>query len=76
MSVLIQTTLGPITLDLNVTSCPLFCRSFLSLCAHNYYDKHLVFNVVQNRFLQTGDPTGTGEGGESAWGKVKGEKER
>ena len=76
MSVLLQTTLGPLVIDLNLSSCPVFCHSFLSLCSINYYSKHLIFNVIQNRFLQTGDPTGTGTGGSSIHGLTNGKESR
>ena len=76
MSVLLQTTLGAIVIDLNLESCPIFSRSFLSLCSMNYYSKHLIFNVLQNRFFQTGDPTGTGTGGSSIFGVLSGEGSR
>ena len=52
MSVLIETTLGDLVMDLNVKDCPIFCRSFLKLCKLRYYDKCLFFNVVVNRLAQ------------------------
>lgn len=63
MSVLISTTVGDIVVDLRLTTAPSFSRNFLKLCKARYYDGHLFFNVIPNRFAQTGDPTGTGSGG-------------
>jgi len=68
MSVLIETTVGDVVIDLLTDTAPNFCSSFLKLCKLRYYDKHLFFNVVPNRFAQVGDPSGTGGGGSSIHG--------
>ena len=65
MSVLIQTTVGDVTVDLNVDDCPNACRNFLQLCKHKKYNNCLFFNVQPGFIAQTGDPTGTGHGGEA-----------
>lgn len=52
------------------------CLNFLKLCKIKYYNWSL-FHSVQSSFIaQTGDPTGTGKGGESVYGIVFGEKAR
>lgn len=33
-----------------------------------YYNNCIFHNVQQNFIAQTGDPTGTGRGGDSIWG--------
>eukprot|EP00954_Amorphochlora_amoebiformis_P015793 1239804-Amorphochlora_amoeboformis.AAC.2 len=38
-------------------------------CLEGYYDNNIFHRIVQNFMVQTGDPTGTGEGGESIYGK-------
>ncbi|GMH84953.1 hypothetical protein TrVE_jg10202 [Triparma verrucosa] len=68
MSVLIETSLGYLTLDLSTSTSPLFSLNFLKLCKLRYYDKSLFFNLIKDRFIQTGDPTGTGSGGQSVYG--------
>lgn len=39
---------------------------FLSL---DYYDSWLLLKYLKGFIVQTGDPTGTGKGGTSIWGK-------
>ncbi|KAL2742348.1 peptidyl-prolyl cis-trans isomerase sig-7 [Vespula maculifrons] len=76
MSVVIETTIGDITVDLFIEERPQTCRNFLKLCKIKYYNWNL-FHSVQNNFIaQTGDPTGTGKGGESVYGIVLGEQAR
>ena len=68
MSIILVTSLGNLTVDLRSNS-P-FARSFLSLCAAKQYNNHLLFNLLPQRFVQTGDPTGTGTGGQSIHGLI------
>ncbi|KAJ1390826.1 cyclophilin-like domain-containing protein [Ochromonadaceae sp. CCMP2298] len=65
MSVLLNTSAGDIVIDLFVDECPIACRNFLNLCRVKYYNGCLFYNVQQNFICQTGDPTGTGKGGDS-----------
>jgi len=74
MSVLIETSLGDIVIDLEVKLCPELCKNFLKLCKIKYYNFALFHNVQKNFMIQTGDPTGTGNGGQSVYGVIKGEK--
>lgn len=54
-------------MDLHVEDCPKTCKNFLKLCKAYKYN-YLTFFSVQKDFLaQTGDPTNTGNGGESIW---------
>lgn len=48
----------------------------MKLCKIKYYNWNLFFTVQSNFIAQTGDPTGTGTGGESIYGFVLGEKAR
>ncbi|KAI1310794.1 Peptidyl-prolyl cis-trans isomerase cyp10 [Mortierella claussenii] len=43
--------------------------NFLALCASGYYDNNLFHRNIKGFMVQTGDPTGTGKGGNSIWGK-------
>ena len=45
------------------------CRNFIQLILEGYYDHTPIHRVVKDFMIQTGDPTGTGEGGDSIWGK-------
>lgn len=76
MAVVVETTIGDFTVDLYTEERPQTCRNFLKLCKLKYYNWNL-FHSVQNNFIaQTGDPTGTGKGGESVYGIILGEKAR
>ncbi|ETV97000.1 hypothetical protein H310_09846 [Aphanomyces invadans] len=67
MSVLLQTSLGEVVVDLLTTEAPRTCINFLKLCKIKYYNNVLFFNVQENLLVQSGDPTGTGGGGDSIW---------
>ena len=43
-------------------------ENFSNLCRSGYYDNVVFHRVIKNFRSQTGDPTGTGRGGESMWG--------
>ena len=44
MSVLLETSLGDIVIDLEVESCPRTCENFLKLCKVYYYNLNAFFN--------------------------------
>lgn len=44
------------------------CLNFLKLCKLKSYNFNLFHHVERNFLCQTGDPTGTGRGGESIFG--------
>ncbi|KAF8645931.1 hypothetical protein AX16_007475 [Volvariella volvacea WC 439] len=67
MSVLFETSLGDIVIDLEVELCPKTCENFLKLCKVYYYNLNAFFNVSKDFLAQAGDPTATGTGGESIW---------
>ncbi|THU99117.1 cyclophilin-like protein [Dendrothele bispora CBS 962.96] len=67
MSVLLETSLGDIVIDLEVDQCPKMCENFLKLCKVYYYNLNAFFNVSKDFLAQSGDPTATGTGGESLW---------
>lgn len=76
MSVLLVTSLGDIVVDLHADRCPLTCQNFLKLCKIKYYNG-CVFHTVQKDFTaQTGDPTGTGTGGDSVYKFLYGDQAR
>ena len=76
MAVLIETSLGDLVLDLYVDERPKTCLNFLKLCKIKYYNFCLFHSVQRNFIAQTGDPQGTGEGGESVWGVIHGESKK
>ncbi|KAI0311739.1 cyclophilin-like domain-containing protein [Amylostereum chailletii] len=78
MSLLLETSLGDIVIDLEVDACPKTCENFLKLCKIYYYNLNAFFNVSKDFLAQAGDPTATGTGGESIWSLVasqQGEKD-
>ncbi|TDL29954.1 cyclophilin-like protein [Rickenella mellea] len=70
MSVLLETSLGDIVIDLEVDACPKTSENFLKLCKVYYYNLNAFFNVSKDFIAQVGDPTATGTGGESIWSYV------
>jgi len=46
MSVLLETSLGDIVIDLEVDACPKTCENFLKLCKVYYYNLNAFFNGV------------------------------
>ncbi len=74
MSVVMETTLGSLTLDLYTEVRPKLCRNFLKLCKVKAYNFCLFHNVQPGFLAQTGDPGGTGRGGESVYGRIYGDQ--
>ncbi|KAI0758075.1 cyclophilin-like domain-containing protein [Fomes fomentarius] len=74
MSVLFETSLGDIVIDLETEACPKTCQNFLKLCKVYYYNLNAFFNVSKDFLAQVGDPTATGTGGESIWSLVASQK--
>ncbi|KAI0737702.1 cyclophilin-like domain-containing protein [Daedaleopsis nitida] len=70
MSVLFETSLGDIVIDLETELCPKTCENFLKLCKVYYYNLNAFFNVSKDFLAQVGDPTATGTGGESIWSLI------
>ncbi|KAF2677079.1 cyclophilin-like protein [Lentithecium fluviatile CBS 122367] len=74
MSVLLETSLGDITIDLLVDDAPKCCENFLKLCKTKYYNFAPVHNVQPGFSFQTGDPLGPlakdSDGGRSIWGTL------
>lgn len=44
-------------------------QNFLALCASGAYDNTLFHRNIKGFMVQGGDPTGTGKGGQSIWGR-------
>lgn len=76
MSVVIETTLGDLTVDLFTDERPVACMNFIKLCQLKYYNFNLFHTVQQGFIAQTGDPSGAGDGGSSVWGVVEGTHKR
>ncbi|KAE8351885.1 peptidyl-prolyl cis-trans isomerase-like 4 [Aspergillus coremiiformis] len=80
MSVLLETSLGDIVIDLLVDDSPKACENFLKLCKVKYYNFSPVHSVQKNFTFQTGDPLGPdipeSDGGSSIWGLLEGPSKR
>ncbi|KAJ9646352.1 Peptidyl-prolyl cis-trans isomerase-like 4 [Coniosporium tulheliwenetii] len=76
MSVLIETSLGELVIDLLVDEAPRCCENFLKLCKVKYYNFAPIYGVQKDFSFQTGDPIGPGskdsDGGSSIWGLLNG----
>ncbi|KAG7202887.1 hypothetical protein KM043_010035 [Ampulex compressa] len=68
--VVMKTTVGDIDLELWTKETPKACRNFIQLCMEGYYDNTIFHRVMKGFIAQGGDPTGTGEGGESIYGQT------
>jgi cyclophilin family peptidyl-prolyl cis-trans isomerase len=64
----IVTDKGPIEIELLESAAPRAVENFRLLAEHGYYDGLTFHRVVKGFMIQGGDPTGTGSGGDSAWG--------
>ncbi|QPG96219.1 heme binding [Epichloe festucae Fl1] len=67
-NVIIETTMGPITLELYTTHAPKTTKNFTTLIQRGYYTSTIFHRVIPNFMVQGGDPTGTGRGGSSIYG--------
>ena len=48
--------------------CPKSVENFCVHSKNGYYNNHIFHRAIQGFMIQTGDPLGTGTGGESIWG--------
>ena len=65
----LETTHGPIQVRLWPDIAPKACENFIKLVEKGYYNGLTFHRVKKDFMIQGGDPTGTGAGGESIWGK-------
>ncbi|KAJ2740851.1 Peptidyl-prolyl cis-trans isomerase cyp10 [Coemansia sp. BCRC 34301] len=69
MSVTLHTDAGDLKLEIFYEEAPKAAENFLALCASGYYDRTLIHRNIRGFIVQMGDPTGTGKGGTSIWGR-------
>jgi peptidylprolyl isomerase len=65
----IETTQGIIEIELKEDLAPKAVENFIKLSQKGYYDGTVFHRIIKNFMIQGGDPTATGRGGESIWGK-------
>ena len=59
---------GTVRFELLESDAPKTTENFITLAEKGYYDGVIFHRVIKGFMIQGGDPTGTGRGGESAWG--------
>ncbi len=64
-----KTTRGDIKIRLFPDKAPKTVENFVTHAKNGYYDGLIFHRVINNFMIQGGDPTATGCGGESIWGK-------
>ena len=65
----IRTNLGSVSVRLFPDEAPKTVENFLTHAQNGYYNGVIFHRVIRDFMVQSGDPTGTGMGGESIWGK-------
>ncbi len=65
----VETNKGTFELELYAKETPKTVENFVALSAKGYYNGLTFHRVIKDFMIQGGDPTGTGEGGESIYGK-------
>lgn len=65
----IKTNKGDMSFELNSEAAPKAVENFTTHAKNGYYDGLIFHRVIKDFMIQGGDPTGTGCGGESIWGK-------
>ncbi|XP_043713673.1 peptidyl-prolyl cis-trans isomerase CYP65 [Telopea speciosissima] len=65
----LHTTHGDLNIELHCDITPRTCENFITLCERGYFNGIAFHRSIRNFMIQGGDPTGTGRGGESIWGK-------
>ena len=64
-----ETTKGGIEFNLFDSVAPKTCENFITHAKNGYYNGIIFHRIIEQFMIQGGDPTGTGRGGESIWGK-------
>ena len=67
--VVLETNQGSIEIKLMTEVAPKACENFTKLVEKGYYNGLIFHRVIKGFMIQGGDPTGTGRGGQSVWGK-------
>ena len=65
----LETTQGDIEIELRPDLAPIAVENFSTHIKNGYYDGLIFHRIIKRFMIQGGDPTGTGRGGESIWGK-------
>ena len=66
---IMTTNRGVIKIKLFDKECPKTVENFATHAENGYYEGIIFHRVIKDFMIQGGDPTGTGRGGESIWGR-------
>ncbi|XP_046998700.1 peptidyl-prolyl cis-trans isomerase-like 1 isoform X3 [Schistocerca americana] len=66
----LETTMGEIVIELYWKHAPATCRNFAELVRRGYYNGTKFHRIIRDFMIQGGDPTGTGKGGISIYGRA------
>lgn len=69
LKAVIKTNMGNMTFVLFPEVAPKAVENFTTHARNGYYDGIIFHRIIKDFMIQGGDPTGTGMGGESIWGK-------
>lgn len=61
--------MGELVVELYWKHAPKTCANFAELCRRGYYNNTVFHRIIRDFMIQGGDPTGTGKGGTSIYGK-------
>jgi cyclophilin family peptidyl-prolyl cis-trans isomerase len=64
-----KTNMGSFEIELYPDRAPKTVENFTGLVEKGYYDGIIFHRVIDRFMIQGGDPTGSGRGGQSLWGK-------
>ncbi|CAG0921593.1 unnamed protein product [Notodromas monacha] len=67
--VILNTTVGPIEIELWARESKRAAKNFMQLCMEGYYDNTIFHRIEKGFIAQGGDPTGSGTGGESIYSR-------
>ncbi|XOB62839.1 peptidylprolyl isomerase [Campylobacterota bacterium DY0563] len=65
----IKTNQGEMQIELRPDLAPKAVENFITHAKNGYYNGTIFHRVIKNFMIQGGDPTASGRGGESIWGK-------
>lgn len=66
--VVLNTSAGPLDIELWPKEAPKAVRNFVQLCVDGYYNGTIFHRLIKTFMVQGGDPTGTGTGGDTIYG--------
>lgn len=70
LAAVIETSMGTFEIEFYTKQAPKTVQNFIQLAAKGYYNGLIFHRVIKDFMIQGGDPTGTGSGGESIYGKT------